>query len=107
MTATANRRLRRRGAGAMLSGQREPALGAVPIGTREAHVLIDCDVHISPGTALDLVDYTDSATRELLLHSGHNGFALPGYPWYHPTGWVRKDAFDPQSDDSSLHSIDL
>jgi predicted TIM-barrel fold metal-dependent hydrolase len=74
---------------------------------REAPVLIDCDVHVSPGTALDLVDYVDSATRELLLHSGHEGFALPGYPWYHPTGWVRKDAYDPQSDDPSLHTIDL
>ena len=65
-------------AGAMLRRQREPALWSSPIGTREAPVLIDCDVHISPGTALDIVDYTDSATRELLLHSGHDGFALPG-----------------------------
>jgi len=70
-------------------------------------MLIDCDVHVSPGTALDIADYTDSATRELLLHSGTQGFSLPDYPWYHPTGWLRKDAYDPQSDDPSLHRIDL
>src|ERR1700694_2979811 len=70
-------------------------------------MLIDCDVHISPGSVLDLADYTDSATRELLLHSGTQGLQLPDYPWYHPTGWVRKDAYDPRSADASLHTIDL
>ena len=70
-------------------------------------MLIDCDVHISPGVVLELADYTDSATRDLLLHSGTEGFALPDYPWYHPTGWVRKDAYDPQSPDPSMHVIDL
>ena len=56
---------------------------------------------------LDIADYTDSATRELLLHSGTHGLSLPDYPWYHPTGWVRKDAYDPQSADPGLHTIDL
>ena len=62
-------------------------------------MLIDCDVHITPETVREIADYTDSATRELLLHSGTEGLALPDYPWYHPTGWVRKDAYDPASDD--------
>ena len=56
---------------------------------------------------LDIADYTDSATRELLLHSGTHGLSLPDYPWYHPTGWMRKDAYDPTSADPALHTIDL
>ena len=70
-------------------------------------MLIDCDVHISPETVREIADYTDSATRELLLHSGTEGLSLPDYPWYHPTGWVRKDAYDPTSDDPAMHTIDL
>ena len=70
-------------------------------------MLIDCDVHISPGGVLELAGYTDSATRDLLLHSGTQGLQLPDYPWYHPTGWVRKDAYDPQSADPGMHTIDL
>ena len=70
-------------------------------------MLIDCDVHISPGGVLKLASYTDSATRDLLLHSGTQGLQLPDYPWYHPTGWVRKDAYDPQSADPGMHTIDL
>ncbi|MDX6629838.1 MAG: uncharacterized protein QOH00_2084, partial [Gaiellales bacterium] len=70
-------------------------------------MLIDCDVHISPGSVLELAGYTDSATRDLLLHSGTQGLALPDYPWYHPTGWVRKDVYDPQSSDPRMHTIDL
>ena len=38
---------------------------------------------------------------------GHARPRAADYPWYHPTGWVRKDAYDPTSDDPSLHTIDL
>ena len=70
-------------------------------------MLIDCDVHITPETVREIADYTDSATRDLLVHSGTEGLCLPDYPWYHPTGWVRKDAYDPASDDPGMHTIDL
>jgi predicted TIM-barrel fold metal-dependent hydrolase len=57
-------------------------------------MLIDCDVHVGYENLLDLVPYLDGPTRELVTHSGVNGLAMPSYPWYHPTGWVRKDAYD-------------
>jgi predicted TIM-barrel fold metal-dependent hydrolase len=57
-------------------------------------MLIDCDVHVGYENLLELVPYLDGPTRELVTHSGVNGLAMPNYPWYHPTGWVRKDAYD-------------
>ena len=70
-------------------------------------MLIDCDVHISPGTVLDIADYTDSATRELLLHSGTHGLSLPTTPGTtRPAGCARTPT-TPTSDDPALHTIDL
>jgi predicted TIM-barrel fold metal-dependent hydrolase len=57
-------------------------------------MLIDCDVHVGYENLLELVPYLDGPTRELVTHSGVNGLAMPSYPWYHPTGWIRKDAYD-------------
>jgi predicted TIM-barrel fold metal-dependent hydrolase len=57
-------------------------------------MLIDCDVHVGYGTVQELVDYLDAPTREIVLHSGVNGLGLPTYPWYHPTGWIRRDSYD-------------
>jgi predicted TIM-barrel fold metal-dependent hydrolase len=71
-------------------------------------VLIDCDIHISPADGLStLTEYMDAGTRELVEHSGTTGLELPGYPWYHPTGWSRKDVHDPTSDDPMLHRESL
>ena len=60
-------------------------------------MLIDCDVHVGYDDLLDLVPYLDGPTAELVRHSGSNGLAMPSYPWYHPTGWVRKDTYDADS----------
>src|SRR5918999_4787835 len=57
-------------------------------------MLVDCDVHVGYETLLDLLDYLDPPTRELVTHSGTNGLGMPTYPWYHPTGWLRGDAYD-------------
>ena len=57
-------------------------------------MLIDCDIHVGYDSLLDLVPYLDGPTRELVTHSGVHGLAMPSYPWYHPTGWIRKDAYD-------------
>jgi predicted TIM-barrel fold metal-dependent hydrolase len=57
-------------------------------------VLIDCDIHVGYETVLDLAPYLDPATRELVVNCGTNGLGMPTYPWYHPTGWLRNDAFD-------------
>jgi predicted TIM-barrel fold metal-dependent hydrolase len=56
-------------------------------------MLVDCDMHLGYATLLDLLDHVDAPTRELIVHSGTNGLAMPSYPWYHPTGWIRKDAY--------------
>src|SRR5689334_8942573 len=56
-------------------------------------MLIDCDVHVGYDSLLDLVEYLDGPTREHVTHAGTNGLAMPSYPWYHPTGWIRKDAY--------------
>ena len=58
-------------------------------------MLIDCDVHVGYDSLLDLLPYLDGPTRELVQHSGTNGLGMPSYPWYHPSGWLRKDAYDP------------
>jgi hypothetical protein len=57
-------------------------------------VLVDCDIHVGYETVLDLAPYLDPATRELVVNCGTNGLGMPSYPWYHPTGWLRNDAFD-------------
>ena len=58
-------------------------------------MLIDCDVHVGYDSLLDLLPYLDGPTRELVQHSGTNGLGMPSYPWYHPSGWLRKDAYNP------------
>ena len=60
-------------------------------------MLIDCDVHVGYDSLLDLLPYLDGPTRELVQHSGTNGLGMPSYPWYHPSGWLRKDAYDPDA----------
>jgi predicted TIM-barrel fold metal-dependent hydrolase len=62
-------------------------------------MLVDSDVHVGYQTLLDLCDYLDPPTRELVLHSGTNGLGMPTYPWYHPTGWLRGDAYDRDTTD--------
>jgi predicted TIM-barrel fold metal-dependent hydrolase len=57
-------------------------------------MLVDSDIHVGYETLLDLLDYFDAPTRELVVHSGTNGLGMPSYPWYHPTGWLRKDTYD-------------
>ena len=57
-------------------------------------MLVDCDIHVGYETLLDLAPYLDPATRELVVNCGTNGLGMPSYPWYHPTGWLRNDAFD-------------
>ena len=57
-------------------------------------MLIDCDIHVGYETLLDLAPYLDPATREHVVNCGTNGLGMPSYPWYHPTGWLRNDAFD-------------
>src|ERR1700750_1566981 len=56
--------------------------------------LVDCDINVGYDTVLDLAPYLDPATRELVVNCGTNGLGMPSYPWYHPTGWLRNDAFD-------------
>jgi len=57
-------------------------------------MLIDCDIHVGYDSLLDLLPYLDGPTRELVQHSGSNGLAMPSYPWYHPSGWIRKDTYE-------------
>jgi predicted TIM-barrel fold metal-dependent hydrolase len=57
-------------------------------------MLVDCDIHVGYASLSDLYDYLDGPTRELVAHSGTNGLAMPSYPWYHPTGWIRKDTYE-------------
>jgi hypothetical protein len=57
-------------------------------------MLVDSDIHVGYETLLDLLDYLDRPTRELVVHSGTNGLGMPSYPWYHPTGWLRGDTYD-------------
>ena len=44
-------------------------------------MLVDSDVHVGYETLLDLLDYLDPPTRELVTHSGTNGLGMPTYPW--------------------------
>jgi uncharacterized protein len=62
-------------------------------------MLVDSDVHVGYETLLDLCEYLDAPTRELVLHSGTNGLGMPTYPWYHPTGWLRGDTYDRETTD--------
>ncbi len=57
-------------------------------------MLIDCDIHVGYETLRDLVPYLDGATAEIVEQSGTNGLGMPSYPWYHPSGWLRGDAYD-------------
>jgi predicted TIM-barrel fold metal-dependent hydrolase len=57
-------------------------------------MLIDCDVHVGYDSLLDLSPFLDGPTREVVTHSGTNGLAMPSYPWYHPSGWIRKDTYN-------------
>ena len=61
---------------------------------RVSDVLIDCDIHVGYETLHDLVPYLDGATAEIVEQSGTAGLAMPSYPWYHPSGWLRGDAYD-------------
>ena len=54
---------------------------------------VDCDVHIGYESISALAPYLPPGSRELLTHSATHGFTVPGYPWQHPTGWVRKDTY--------------
>lgn len=58
-------------------------------------MLVDCDVHVSYASVKDLRPYVDGVTRELIDRSGTRGLELPGYPWMHPSGWIRRDTYDP------------
>src|ERR1700710_1420915 len=66
----------------------------IVIDGEDATMLVDCDIHVGYETVLDLAPYLDPATRELVVNCGTNGLGMPSYPWYHPTGWLRNDAFD-------------
>src|SRR3954451_9908233 len=57
-------------------------------------MLIDCDIHVGYDSLLELVPFLDGPTRAPATHSGVHGLAMPSYPWYHPTGWIRKDTYD-------------
>jgi len=54
---------------------------------------VDCDVHIGYDSIAALAPYLPPGSRELLTHSATHGFTVPGYPWQHPTGWIRKDTY--------------
>jgi predicted TIM-barrel fold metal-dependent hydrolase len=56
-------------------------------------MLIDCDIHLGYDRISDLLPYLDEPTRELVVHSGTHGLAMPTYPWNHPTGWIRQDVY--------------
>lgn len=60
-------------------------------------MLIDCDVHIAYDSVKDLIPYADPLTRELIERSGTYGLELPGYPWSHPAGWIRRDTYDAEA----------
>jgi uncharacterized protein len=63
-------------------------------------MLVDCDVHVAYDSLRDLRPYLDPANRELLDHSGTYGLSMPTYPWNHPTGWIRKDTYPREPDES-------
>ncbi len=55
--------------------------------------MIDCDVHQNLTSINDLLDYLPEAYREHVLHGGYAGIDFPSYPWTHPEGFWRRDAF--------------
>lgn len=65
-------------------------------------MLVDIDLHVGYESLLDLEDYLDAPTWELVRSSGTNGLTMPTYSWYHPTGWLRKDAFEQLPDSPSM-----
>src|SRR5688572_24567961 len=64
-------------------------------------MLVDCDIHLGYDSLTDLLPYLDAPTRELVLHSGSHGLAMPTYPWNHPTGWIRRDLYPAEDGDYS------
>ena len=64
-------------------------------------MLVDCDIHLGYDSLTDLLPYLDAPTRELVLHSGSHGLAMPTYPWNHPTGWIRRDLYAAEDGDYS------
>ena len=50
--------------------------------------MIDCDIHIY-GDEDEFLSYVDLAQRDWFRLQG--GLGLPGYPFGHPTGWLRED----------------
>jgi uncharacterized protein len=55
--------------------------------------VIDCDVHQSTTSIKDLLPYLPQVYREQILHAGYGGIDFPQYPWTHPEGFWRRDAF--------------
>jgi uncharacterized protein len=55
--------------------------------------MIDCDVHQNLTSINDLLDYLPEVYRERVLHGGYAGIDFPSYPWTHPEGFWRRDAF--------------
>ena len=57
--------------------------------------MIDCDVHQNFRSIHDLLPYMPEVHREHILHGGYHGVTFPEYPWTHPEGFLRRDAFPP------------
>jgi uncharacterized protein len=55
--------------------------------------VIDCDVHQNLTSIHDLLPYLPEVYREHVLHGGYAGIDFPQYPWTHPEGFWRRDAF--------------
>ncbi len=55
---------------------------------------VDCDIHLGYRSLSELHPYLTRDTRALITESGTFGFSIPGYPWQHPTGWLRRDTYD-------------
>jgi predicted TIM-barrel fold metal-dependent hydrolase len=55
--------------------------------------MIDCDVHQNYKDIKELRDWIDPAFRQYVDEAGFSGFKLPTYPWNHPSGFYRNDAF--------------
>lgn len=64
--------------------------------------IVDCDIHVGYDSIQDLRPYLPRATSELLAQSASYGFTMPGYPWQHPTGWIRKDTYGDRDDGDAL-----
>jgi predicted TIM-barrel fold metal-dependent hydrolase len=50
--------------------------------------VIDCDIHIYADDE-EFLSYVEPAQRDWFREQG--GLGLPGYPFGHPTGWLRRD----------------